>query len=267
MGTASLLCCSNPGTAGPCSTPGLRVSARTSACMAECPGWPEGDRTALWPPPGRSSCDMAAAGAISCRTRACPCACRPTGMNRSAGVTWGLLLADSPGQSPRELEQAAASQCQRTLWQKSRCPVLLGRSSSTAPWPGQHAQSGQASPPAAGAGGCDSAGLEVPPAGIGPSDTVWCQSRGRGSAVPTLQRGSAGGEASWSWAGGSIQLGPVVPLTAVAQTQGQVVAWGWDCPFGIPLLPAASSYPGAAAPTPELDVLAGCHRGTGWLQP
>lgn len=58
---------------------GLQASARTSAHAAESPGWPEGDRTVLWPPPARIFCEMAAAGAISWGTRACPCACQPAG--------------------------------------------------------------------------------------------------------------------------------------------------------------------------------------------
>lgn len=58
---------------------GLQAGARTRAHAAESPGWPERDRTVLWPPPARSFCEMAAAGAVSCGTRACPCACQPAG--------------------------------------------------------------------------------------------------------------------------------------------------------------------------------------------
>lgn len=58
---------------------GLQAGARTRVCVAGSPGWPERDRTVLWPPPARSFCGMAAAGAVSCGTRACPCACQPAG--------------------------------------------------------------------------------------------------------------------------------------------------------------------------------------------
>lgn len=85
----------------------------------QCCGHPRPGASAEWQQLGPS-----AAGHVRAHVLASP--------QGSTEVTPGLLLADSPGQSPRELEEAAASPRPRTLWRKSRCPVLLGGGSPTA---------------------------------------------------------------------------------------------------------------------------------------